>query len=464
MERFIYEFSEESSFIDKSRIYPPYNSDAIPIVDKHRSYKVEDGDSGWNYIESSMRMSTHGWYGDFGRYVFQSALGYFEDVDLENCFHYAMQFIRDELGYTKEYIYENDRSSWSRNVNFDRNHVGKTERIGKKYQWIALYNILARISDRHKVKDYMYAEDYETYKGSWNPYVRDFDPTLNSHFLKNPDIPVLESHVDFEYKLDSKVESISSRVWVTQEENFFSQNSKFLCHNDNKKNEWVFLISYAKTEIGHYESILHDMWSWTLSYFVSKKTWPKIKKAVMNMDLRNGIQGSNYVLFNREYFWSSGVDDTLMNHASKYGRGGNIMKNLIPTKVSFKWEEEYDASQDESVSFEMPMRILVEEMELCQHKYDGSFYNKANELVAFDTQLSNQKNIYNRGLAIRKNILLEFLEKTDMTIFWFSFGEKQAFRKKDGGQVWSEWEGFYELDKPGFPWWKLPLILSKLFY
>ena len=63
--------------------------------------------------------------------------------------------------------------------------AAKTERIGKKYQWIAMYNILSRVSDHCRMVDkYCFQETDEIpFEGTWEPYVRDFDPTLNQNFM-----------------------------------------------------------------------------------------------------------------------------------------------------------------------------------------------------------------------------------------------------------------------------------------
>lgn len=64
--------------------------------------------SGFNIIDCSMipdTRNTPGLYGDFGRYTFQSALNYFENIDIDNLYHYAMQYIRDVLGYKKQLFY-----------------------------------------------------------------------------------------------------------------------------------------------------------------------------------------------------------------------------------------------------------------------------------------------------------------------------------------------------------------------
>lgn len=130
-------------------------------------------------------------YGDFGRYVFDSALRYFSGVDSVNIYNYSMDFIENKLGYKNELFTEHDRL---RNRNsYDRHSTGKIERIGKKYQWITMYNILARVSDHYKFSDryrWNNGEEPEEFDGAWNPYVRDFDPTLNRNFLDDPSCPL----------------------------------------------------------------------------------------------------------------------------------------------------------------------------------------------------------------------------------------------------------------------------------
>lgn len=95
-----------------------------------------------------------------------------------------MQFIRDKLGYTDELFGPYD----SMHRGYSRHDSKKIERIGKKYQWITFYNILARVSDHHQIEN-SWSEKQNPYEGSWEPYVRDFDPTLNNHFLRSNELP-----------------------------------------------------------------------------------------------------------------------------------------------------------------------------------------------------------------------------------------------------------------------------------
>ncbi|MCC9080132.1 hypothetical protein LOS21_13235 [Enterococcus faecium] len=85
----------------------------------------------------------NGMYGDFGRYTFQSALSPWEEqFDIQDLSNIVVKLCLD-LGYSPELFSEFDTLDGRY---FDR-FSNKEERIGKKYQWIAFYEILANISD-----------------------------------------------------------------------------------------------------------------------------------------------------------------------------------------------------------------------------------------------------------------------------------------------------------------------------
>ena len=189
IERYISEFGECEDY-QRSAIIPPYNSKDIPIVAKEIYRKKDTVGSGWYRIDHSMIpkcTGAPGMYGDFGRYTFESGLNDFENVDVLNAYHFAMQYIRDVLGYDDALIVKYDTSSI---VRFDRGYGGSIERIGKKYQWIALRHVLARISDNHKIK--CWSDEARDYEGTWDLFVRDFDPTFNVQIDSHTEFPEIE--------------------------------------------------------------------------------------------------------------------------------------------------------------------------------------------------------------------------------------------------------------------------------
>lgn len=93
------------------------------------------------------RSGQPGGYGDFGRYTFQSyfyAWKQLHPIDLKNI---AIKRIF-ELGYDVEKHGKYDRNCTDR-VGL-RFQLGRKERIGKKYQWIALYELAAQVCDNYQ--------------------------------------------------------------------------------------------------------------------------------------------------------------------------------------------------------------------------------------------------------------------------------------------------------------------------
>lgn len=189
IERYLIEYPDEEKDYEIEKIKPSYKSMPIPDIEDQK-YQDKDFKKGLFFIQHSMQFEGIGMYGDFGRYVFQSALQNFE-VDDYKIFNYAMYYIINELGYKGDLF--DDYDSFVGRFSYDRHWVLKTERIGKKYQWITMYNILARISDYYPMKNrFSMEEERVLYDGPWEPYVKDFDPTLNEHNLSCDDAPYFQ--------------------------------------------------------------------------------------------------------------------------------------------------------------------------------------------------------------------------------------------------------------------------------
>ena len=131
--------------------------------------------------------------GDFGRYAIEPKLHHFSSVrrspirrpaarpDLRGATQYPVEpakcwvFERVlSLGWTPEEFAGFDKAR-ARFGNGRSEH--KIERFGKKYQWIALRELVARVADNFWMADDFGARP-RTYAGPWQFYGRDIDPTL----------------------------------------------------------------------------------------------------------------------------------------------------------------------------------------------------------------------------------------------------------------------------------------------
>lgn len=486
IERYLFEFPNSIS-IDIDLISPPYNSEAIPTVVKEEYYNNDMLQSGFNIIDCSMipdTRNTPGLYGDFGRYTFQSALNYFENIDIDNLYHYAMQYIRDVLGYKNSYFTDYDLCS--RRAFSDRSNTKKCERIGKKYQWITFYNILARVSDRHMLHNYN--EPSSPYIGPWQIHVRDFDPTLNCNFIVSKDLPEFNSDEDYiEDFISDKSDLGVAEKWTKKNCQLFKNHSKKLILRDLSDIHWVKLFSYDKVENkdDNYEGPYfytgkQDIWLKSDGYFVNKKQFTNIKNAISNHRISGERLSGGFnitSLFLREYPWSisyhtlyndswsdyniytgeekevtyegeeldySKLEEGVLQFYKKVCSGKEKIKKSIAKVISsysnLAWESEYDASQDETTSFLLPCEELIKYLKLNFKEYDGCFYS-GETLVSH--YISTGRDSF--ALIFRKDYLDKFIKDNNLVLFWECYGEKQYFYE-DHNQYWQEWNGILYLE------------------
>ena len=447
VERFAIEYPNDLENINLEKIKPPYNSEPIPVAKKVDYSEEKLINSSMEPLLFSMKFNCDikgvGLYGDFGRYVFQSALEYFMDVDIANIYYYAMQYILYDLGYNADYFGKYDSSRYSLRYN-----VKKIERIGKKYQWIAMYNILARISDTHNVKGLGWNDKIGiTYEGPWYPYVRDFDPTLNIKAKGKSSLPkiILPSYSEDSFCDEDALEDDIEK-WLLEDDKMFKDFPERFILSDEFGKKWLSLYIHQEnkfmTEREKYSSSGFNkgeqhIWTIATMYIIPRgEPICNEKKLIESRFIQhsNGIQ-SYYSLFSREYAWSPGYKAEFRN--TEYGNGGDDI-SAFPATINFLWEEEYDASQEESTSFAIPAGEVIREMQLYEKERDGVYY-KNEEIVAFDLALTG--NEYSE-LIIRKDILDKYIQKAKVQIFWTVIGEKQYFLGS-WNQKWQRREGYF---------------------
>lgn len=482
IERFLWENPDYNGCIVHEKIIPPYKSFPIEQIDEDYINKKYDG--GLWQIKSSMSFEGHGMYGDFGRYVFQSALKYF-DVDEDEMYKQAMSFIINDLGYTNEL--DKGNNHWG----YDRSETKKVERIGKKYQWIAMHNILARVSDQCDI-DTDYSETPK-FEGPWEPFVRDFDPTLNFKLTKSDEIPILDeiselkkATRDEHLKVDvSNIDSVSE--WLDSDGIFFAEMPKALILSDSNGTQWIRLSNYICSGREQLKAERLLTWSWLYAYFVTEEQFEQFQVAATDrVDFSSskgiGLDPQSYSVFNREYPWSPSCD--LLNKSSSVESGvvlnmpeekeveqevlnveflEQYLKSLdadsnqvfsdqelnqhlfkkeivrkpvlkqigeiIHASMNLVWESEYDASKDNTLSMNVPCPMLIEQLHLHQADIDGLYYDSNEKIAAFDLNISQKES----GVVLRKDLLDAFLKKNNLNLIWFVRASKELHSGEDLG-------------------------------
>lgn len=444
-------------------IRPPYKShfpDSFPNneeIDTYEyDYKLQDSKNYWgqNAILSSMVTEYGrgiGSYGDFGRYTFQSNLHSWEyKFDTNDLSNYACRLIFEKYGYdVKQHgDFDNCASQGDR-------HTNKKERIGKKYQWLALYEVLARVSDNFKMEEgWGDSKKYYWYQGTWELYVRNIDPTVIIRL--NTTHPVFSNPRPYNDWKDANQE------WLINFDNL-PEVKTIIEVNDIDGNDWLVLQIYPSwsedVPIG-YEQHEHPhkhLWYQIRSYFIQEDqadkfiTWAK-KQHLMGR--RFPESSSQYKVFSREYYWSPAYqffDDPYYGRnqwqeVNEQSHREKIIGEIMVTTEEHNWET---GSDSEKTSYLAPREILFKKLNLQYSHQIGEWLNEQGELVCLDPSV-NRNGDY--SLAIRKNELLRFLSENNLRLFWTCLGKKQILGASYHENKYSEWlefSGVYLLGSDG---------------
>ena len=193
--RGIYEWCFHYGWIDEevySELKPPYSSDA-PSEPPTEEQIWQDYD-----IRSPVALQVKKPYGgllmsvfgtgDFGRYVIEPAMHRFTRHPLTTAIQPKGRRNMFSANWGQRWVFQRvvslgwnpqDFAEFDQRVNYwsASRTEHKPERFGKKYQWIAFQELAARISDNFHMVSH-YEGEPETYKGPWQLWSRDVDPTL----------------------------------------------------------------------------------------------------------------------------------------------------------------------------------------------------------------------------------------------------------------------------------------------
>lgn len=430
---------------DIDKVRPPYKSNfpnTLPSNDEidskykldYNSKSFKDYHWGQNSILRSM-VTEYGrgiaMYGDFGRYVFQRALSSF-DVDVNLMRNLAVKWIFEKYGYDVEKYGKYDKE-----IPYDGRHGHRIERIGKKYQWIALYEMVARVSDNFKKYDSWYSSDKKEnpYQGPWDPYIRDIDPTM---LIKNTGRYDEENPTSFWWTKEGYSNwEVSNEDWIKISDDL-PKCENIIQIKDESNKEWLVLEAYPEwaepKPIGkeRWDNPHKRLWYQIRSYLIKKEDFKKITSWAINQNFMGRWMpesSDRYEIFSREYYWSHAYQYFL----TEYYNGKECREifdpnthefigNAIVTTESFLWEEEFDFSKEETISYLKPCNKIYHGMDLKFSIVESEFINKNNQVICFAANVNNDSKSY---LLIKKKPFLEFLDKNGLDIFWTVLGEKQ---------------------------------------
>lgn len=374
-----------------------------------------------------------------------------------------------ELGWSSDLFGEFDRQ-----MPHGGGDSRKAERYGKKYQWIAYWEALARLADT-----YQYIESYPktrvaSYSGAWQILLsREIDPStglktesqkqiLNSSAWWQPEIPSgwQDELTDLEWLKDSKNLAVIGDLWRIKD----FEGERWLnldCHFT-----WL-----QPGQLGFESSSLprRKVWCYLQAYVVKKKNSVALRMWLSKQNLFGRWMpepATSHEVHLGELNWSS-VSHTLLAELSgveawTLGHRSPKPKHpvLLPSMEYASSASGFDCSPNEGMHVSVPSPWLFDKMNLEWRGEAGRYYKRASaQCAAWDPapQYSRGESIGPSALLVREQDFLQAIRDNDCDVVWTASCIKQIIGERvvSGGEMHSSKVFWLEGDegKEGYAEW-----------
>ncbi|QEY26614.1 NACHT domain-containing protein [Neisseria zalophi] len=442
-------YSSEEKYSIQEHITPPYNSSfptTLPSTEEIDNKYSSDEEQ--RIIRSMTTEYGRGVnrYGDFGRYTFEHSFSLWRgnpSIHTDLLSNYACHLIFEDFGYDCTKHANFDKSL--RNITGEQN---KIKRIGKKYQWLALYETLARVMDNFQIYDD---------KGNELRWVTD----LNQFYLPKANIqpiPILQKQFD-EQTQQVPLQDIKgyygeeipdwwdgeAQDWVINSEAL--PNIPAIIETQIDDEDWVFLEKYDylnhPEKFAEYDTQRKTLWFQIRSYLIPKRDLNRAKKwlETQNFMGRWMPEGKKYDNNNLQEFFKISPPQSVdkinwqtINH--------NRDINVLPTV-----DQHYQRSTYENNGYTIyaPCYFLYQSMNMNLSNKQGYFVDQQNDLVCFNPLISNKPKAM---LLIKKAPFIKFLKENDLAVFWTCLGEKLIHKSEwDFHNKRLDFSGLYYFDR-----------------
>ena len=345
--------------------------------------------------------------------------GELKPLKLESYLRMIAYIIKHDYRYTKA-LDNYDANIYSR----DRHH-NKIERIGKKYQWLALWKIYAQMSDNYWFNsDYLFGDPNKLTRVAWpwqtHRYDRN-DPTMPT-FKEMEESAKGLKFVQEHYTVYVDMEN--GREWVDSEATHPVINTEYIDVNGEK---WVLLYGYQSDKKAvnkeNRDSLLHYN-----CCFVREQDTSKMTEWATETDFsgRWMEHRADCIDFRwNEFPWSYAYKQ-LRRDEWVTGNG----KNDYPCAVKVAYDEQlqeqvYGMVEERdyhSFSAGMPCAELVETMNLYTAERGLIRRMDNDDIIAVSLSVLKEAGT---GLLIKKDVLCSFMKQKNYNLFCYISGTKE---------------------------------------
>lgn len=449
--------------VERERFRPNYCSKWPKIMTETKAREIERQE-GWNWVKHSLQPEESGFYGDFGRYVMGSAIHDFSRRTLKQrpqadkdharfsgviARRYILQRIK-QFGWTPKRFgsYEEKIRHSRLRVDEERN---KVERISKKYQWIALHELLGYLSDHYRMSR-NWSDNEPVFQGSWQLYARDFDPTQP---LLDP-----QEQLDLTTEEDLPPEE-DIKWWITYPDPFENLELRL------DRERWVMTSPLGFESLIGLPTIpdrngdwltlsCHYRWAETLTMAQDEKEDGQLK---MWIDLRcwliSKTDRKRFLETLKDYrFWGNGVD-----YPASYGMwlgeypwAPSMKKIVEASRSKDRWVERLNFSanmyqtvcgyrnEHSDISARLPSPVICQLLNLRWTGKRFEYVNFEGELLAFCPEGSSGKPGFGSPLLVKKEPFLAAIDQAGLVAIWAVLSERSCYSYKKQKSIVKRWQ------------------------
>ena len=339
-----------------------------------------------------------------------------------------------DMGWTTKIF-----SQFDRHVRSEGRHDHRTERIGKKYQWIALHEALAHLADNAAFKA-GYKENLQTFEGPWQTSTRDIDPSLLA--TESYDEQWRQWHRTWWMPADINLKPVSPDerlLWIDSEADFPNDSALFTV-TDPRGENWSIVdefVSWHQWGRDRGEQTLERIaWMSVNCLLVLAKGRDKLVQALARRIVRSQHDLPSLEIaqgFLGEYCWHPAYEKTDGWAQPDSWHKVPVATQPLDTEYSAK-QCEFDYSLGDTFRFKLPAPGLLKGLNV--HLSDGknvSYSDPTGKVLFFDP--STKEEGPSAGL-VNRAALLEFLKREKLQAVWIVTCSKEAFGSKRHDSGW----------------------------
>lgn len=350
-----------------------------------------------------------------------------------------------ELGWTPERFGAFDSNYRSMSRAGRSGH--KAERFGKKYQWIAHHELLARIADNfHMARSW--SDESRAYEGPWHLLGRDIDPTLPpARRLIDDDgveytAPTYPGNAEDWWHVDgprfSGEDAPAGADWA-ENASGFPETRDLIFRNDPAGEHWIVLQAFLRWEEEPTEDQVRDdrdrrdLWSHIYGWIVRKPDAPRLMRFLKTTTLMGRWMPEGGTITDSAYMPETPSALAAQEYPAQWEAirprfGDGDAKDPEPDLevysawVDYFWEGNvWDCSIEHGVSARVPSEWLFTKGELQWVPGTRTWAGATGIVVA---EFFEREDVGN-ALLVRESWLKRVLADNDWSLVFGRLGEKQ---------------------------------------